>query len=513
MRLFENKSKSCSPKRCQPLASISLAVLLMSALIIPVGAVNASGGGESTKDGFTLYPLGETSGIPRLSDEPAPYAVVPERPALPIEWGCKFLGNGLIERGFVLPGGAVWTPCLLVFGTNRTALQTFQSIGPPGRVTELRNRLDIFANLQLTQTEKCIIGLGATDDNDFTKFSGYGFTADNRPELEGSEYEGPYVRALFCEGDFGALFPNLDRKGAKHLDWGFAFGRQQLTFQEGIMINDVQDGIGIVRNTINSVPGISNIRFTAWAGLKSIDRGTPANIQRLSEPGFYGTFWQFDAPVTTWALDIAALKDTNDQATGGDGYFLGIAATQRAWSPWHGLGVVNTTYRVNSSFADGDETPLMQDGTLVSAEFSWTPHNSDDVVYINPFWNIDNFTQAGREPIVGGPLAPLGISFASPSLGNHLSELNSFTAGGSLVGIAMGYQAFWDQHRRNLVIELAGTSGLDSGVDAQRDSAALTVQFQQAIKQHYLLQLDAFVSYLEGADNGSGARIEFLVQF
>ena len=51
----------------------------------------------------------------------------------------------------------------------------------------------------------------------------------------------------------------------------------------------------------------------------------------------------------------------------------------------------------------------------------------------------------------------------------------------------------------------------DDGVGT--DAAALTVQFQQAVGQHVQLQLDAFVSYLESRDNGSGARAEILVQF
>ena len=42
-------------------------------------------------------------------------------------------------------------------------------------------------------------------------------------------------------------------------------------------------------------------------------------------------------------------------------------------------------------------------------------------------------------------------------------------------------------------------------------SAPLTMT--TAVGQHVQLQLDAFVSYLESRDNGSGARAEILVQF
>ena len=69
----------------------------------------------------------------------------------------------------------------------------------------------------------------------------------------------------------------------------------------------------------------------------------------------------------------------------------------------------------------------MGDGFLLAAEISWTPHSSDDIVYINPYWGIDNYTQAGREAVVGGPLAALGILLASPNLSNYGAEINPFT--------------------------------------------------------------------------------------
>ena len=64
-------------------------------------------GGSSTAWSGGLYPLGETSDVPRLSDKPVPYQVVPERPALPLELGCDFLGKGSLPKGIELPTGAV----------------------------------------------------------------------------------------------------------------------------------------------------------------------------------------------------------------------------------------------------------------------------------------------------------------------------------------------------------------------------------------------------------------------
>ena len=495
----------CRRQRRRPLALV-LSVAVATAAIV---------GGSTPALADGLYPLGETTGVPRLSDEPLPYKVVPERPPLPLELGCKFLGRGELPKAIELPTGAVWTPCLWVFGTFRSAFQTYESIGTPGRNTEWANRLDLFANLQLTSTEKCIIGVAPLDENRFTQFTRYSF--ESNQGLDGWQSEMDiFVRALFCEGDFGSLFPNLDPLGTNLIDYGFSVGRQQITFQEGIMINDVVDAVGLVRNNLHA-PGFSNIRVTGLYAADSIDRGTPANRERLSMgrgAGLFGLFTQADTFSATFNLDFITIQD-DDANTGGDGYWLGLSSTQRGWLPWVGIGEINTTYRINISEAEGTDTALVSDGVLLSAEISWTPHSSDDIVYINPFAGIDRYTQAAREPIVGGPLAALGISFASPSLGNYLSELSSFNT--EVVGAAIGYQAFWDNHRRNVVFEIAGvkdtTRGLFDNDGTGTDAAAFTVQFQQAFGQRVQLQLDGFVSYLEGRDNGTGARAEILIQF
>ncbi len=507
------------------LPTLVLSALFAIAVIVGGASVVWSADGDKAevkKEAWykSLYPLGETTGVPRLSDKPIPYQVVPERPALPIELGCDFLGKGNLPRGVELPTGAVWTPCFWVFGTLRTAFQTYESVGPAGRNKEWANRLDLFGNLQLTTTEKCIIGVAPLDKNGFDSFTRYSFQS-NQDKEDWQDETGIYVRTFFCEGDLGSLFPKLDPRGTKLIDYGFSFGRQQITFQEGIMINDFLDTVGLVRNNLH-VPGVSNIRITALYAWDHIDRGTVANRQRLNTqglfhntPGLYGLFTQVDTTASTFNIDFIAIQDDDENPTGGNGYWVGVSATQRGWSPFKGIGEVNTTYRVNVSIGEGEDTPQVSDGVLLSAEISWTPHSSDDIVYVNTFWGIDRYSQAGREPIVGGPLAALGISFASPSLGNHLSELSSFNT--EVVGGAIGYQAFWDNHRRNIVFELAGVK--DTNRDLFRsngpgtDAAAFTVQFQQAIGQHTQLQLDAFVSYIEGRDNGSGGRVEVLYQF
>lgn len=470
--------------RGEPFKNQAAAIALA---MIVVGATSARADG--------IFPLGETTPIPRLSDEPAPYLSVgdiPARPSLLLELGPPFLDTGQLDEGFELPGGAVWQPRLWVFATYRTALQTFDNGVIPDRISEWVHRLNVFANLQLTGTEKILLQIRPLDKNRFGQFTRYVFEPD---ALDGFNSEfNPNIRTLFFEGDLGSVFPDLDPEGQTLLDFGFSVGRQPLTFQEGILINDTVDAVGLVRNNVR-LPGVSNLRITGVWGWDSLDRN---DFRDGSDPYMFGLFNSADLPASTVNLDMIYVEDDESN---GDAFYIGGSTTQR-------MGLFNTTFRVNGSIAEDADTPQVADGALLSAEVSWTVESSDDIVYVNPFLAIDRFTQAGREPVVGGALAALGILFASPSLGNYLSELSSFP--NDIVGVATGYQAFWDNHRRNLVLELAAHK--DTG-DQGFDAVAIGFQLQQALGRRVQLQFEGFVSFQEDRDMGSGGRTEFLIQF
>ncbi|MDH3581284.1 MAG: hypothetical protein OEM91_11750, partial [Hyphomicrobiales bacterium] len=148
-------------------------------------------------------------------------------------------------------------------------------------------------------------------------------------------------------------------------------------------------------------------------------------------------------------------------------------------------------------------------GTLITAELSKTVKQSDDIVYFNSFLGIGNFTQAGREAVVGGPLANTGILFASPNLSTYGAELDPFTSD-SVIGGAVGYQAFWDNKRRNLILEAAARHDLSGeGVD----SLGLGFQLQQAVGRHVQLQFESYYAFVEDRDDGYGARAEIQVVY
>ena len=70
---------------------------------------------------------GQGRSTSRFPDEPIPLKLegFPQRPKPILELGAPFLGTGTLDSGFEVPGGAVWQPAFLLYGTYRTALQTF----------------------------------------------------------------------------------------------------------------------------------------------------------------------------------------------------------------------------------------------------------------------------------------------------------------------------------------------------------------------------------------------------
>lgn len=475
-------------------------VLITALAAMAPGQASAQTTEKPWYDAF--WPLGDKVEVQTLSEEYIPFksiGEIPSRPALSIEVGDPFLDTGNLSEGFEVPIiGAVWQPRLWSYGIYRTTVQTFDD-GAPGRErdSEWANRLDWYFNLQLTGTEKILLGLRPLDNNQPGRFTRYSFEgADDAFKNE----LGLDVETLFFEGDLGSLLPNLDRAGVTPLDFGFTVGRQPLTFQEGIIINDTVDAVGFVRNNI-VFPGTSNLRISgmwAWDRLDRNDRS------RGADPNMFALFSAADADISTFNLDMVYVDD--NATVDADAFYIGGSAIQRI----RALGGISTAFRVNSSFALDDEVAgnVIGDGTLLTAEFSTLIKGSEDIVYFNPFVAIGNFTQAGREAILGGPLANTGILFASPNLSTYGAEISPFVDDD--VGFAIGYQAFWDHTRRNLILEMAGRH--DYGGDGF-DSLGFGFQLQQAIGQHFQGQLEGFHTLQEDRDDATGARLELLVVY
>ena len=466
--------------------------------ILGLAALSVGAGGVRADDFWShVFPLGEKTEEPHVPDTPRKLlgaGELPERPALPIEIGDRFLDTGPLYPGFELPGGAVWQPRFWVFGTLRSAIQSFDN-GPAPATTEWANRLDVYGNLQLTGTERVVIGLRPFDRNRSGQFSGYRFEPNTTEGWQ--DFRNGNIQALFLEGDFGSTFPDLDPKGTRVIDFGYTVGRQPLVYQNGMLMNDTVDTVGLVRNSIH-VPYSSNMLVTGFYGWNEIDRAGRGIDQPGRGPKLWGLSSSTEILNATYDIDLIRVTD---QGRFGDAWYVGGAVIQRFW-------LVNTALRVNSSIASGPETAVSTDGTLVSLETSFTPFRSEDIVYFNPYVALGNFTQAARDPTAGGPLAGLGITYAAYGIGTSVSPLSN--AAREAVGFALGYQAFWDTRRRSLTFEIGVRQ--DTGGKAF-DAQALGIRFQQAIGQRVLLEVDATFSRQENQQDGHGLRAELLYQF
>ena len=216
---------------------------------------------------------------------------------------------------------------------------------------------------------------------------------------------------MFFEGDFGEIFPNLDVEDTKALDIGFSVGRQRLFFQNGQLIQDTIDSIGLTRNNL-LIPGTSNVRVTALFGWNNVNRDDNQDDQ---DAQLFGLFTETDLSYSTVDIDMVFIKADDDT---GDAFFAGISGIQR-------IGPFNTTFQVNSSFPFDGETPQTSRGTLLFSEMSWTPPHTDNILYLNAFWGIDQFSSAARNFAAGGPLGRVGILFEAVGLGRYGSALNN----------------------------------------------------------------------------------------
>lgn len=416
--------------------------------------------------------------------------MVPDRPKGVVEIGDQFLGNNAPPAGFVLPTGAVWQPSLFVYGNYRTALQTFQKNQVTS--TEWANRLDLFTNVRLTGTERILLGFRPFDKEG--QFGGYTFETNNDNDWH-DEALNMDVQTLFFEGEIGEIFPGLDSNDNGYWDIGFAVGRQALNIQDGFMINDVMDSVGLVFNGFQ-FPGAAYWKITTLFAWDEVHRHNNKEDKRASLVGF---FHEIEFLKSTVNFDMAYVASDNYD----DGLYLGLSAVQR-------IGRINTTFRVNTSIAMERETAQMREGTLLFAELSITPKGTQDLAYINSFWGIDQYSSAARGPNNGGPLGRTGILFAAVGLGAFKPALGN--GADKSFGGSVGYQKLFNGGRQQLIVELGGRQ--DTSRHTNTTGVALAASYKQRLGNHSIIGFDAFGADYENDENmGYGFRSEYQYKF
>ena len=428
----------------------------------------------------------------RLTDVyiPPQTSTFPERPAPLFEWGNGFLEPGPLKEPIRLPTGAIWSPNLIVWGTARSGLSTHSA--KDSDAAQWANRLDLFAQAKLSPTERFVIGVRPLDKNGV--FTGYDLKEGDT--TDGFNLD---VRTFFFEGDFGEIFPGLDREDTRALDIGFGIGRQPVNFQEGILINDVVDAFTVTRNSLR-FGGLSNFRATALFAWDEIE---PAGQGEDPEGGMLGVLTAAD--FTDSYVEVDLLTTFSDNPAIGDGLYGGIGATQR-------FGEMASTFRANASLSLDDDSTVIDDGLLLTSVLSWVPHGTHegggDNLYVGSFLGIDNFTSASRSPSAPGPLANIGILFAATGLGNIGAPISP--QGADVIGGSVGYQHIMHGGRSQIIYE----AGLRLATDNQDDNTiAVGARYRKAIGQRMILTLDAFAGNDAIDDNFIGGRVEILWRF
>jgi hypothetical protein len=425
----------------------------------------------------------------RLSDEPIPMATELQRPKPLVEIGDHFLDTGKLQRGIHMPGGAVWQPSLLVFGDYQTAVQTFDDGNT--RYTEWVNRLNVFANLQLTGTERAIVGFRPLDDK--RVYLGYQWEPNSgfQDEANGN------IDVAFFEGNLKEMFPDLDPKDTRALDYAFSVGRQPILLQDGILLNDTMDAVGVVRNSVHT-PWTSGVRFNVIHAWDHIHRNNVRDdsAKLVAGTAFADLYW------TTADLDVVYMAANRKT---GEGLFAGLSGIQRV--PLFGESI-STTLRVIGSYALHQETPTMGSGVLFYGEMGRSPIGTPDWMYLDAFWGIEKFTSAARDIDQGGPLGRTGILFEALALGHYGAPLGDQTA--NAWGGAVGYQRFWDLFRRQLIVEVGGSHNTLGG---STNAFGVGSRLQQAFGRHLILGLRGFVAGIENRGPGYGGRGEAQIKF
>lgn len=450
--------------------------------------------------GLNLHGLASASEDPSeaLSEEPVEYlsdGKLPPRTKPLLELGPKFLSTGNITPGVTIPTGAVWTPSLWVYGTFRTALQYYEDANDVG-VSEWVNRLDLFANLQLSGTERILIGVTPLHNRDTGLFSGEVFSPSSQKQsINELNFK---IDTLFFEGDFAEIFPNLDMFDSTKNDIGITIGRQGVVFSEGFIVNDSMDGFGLSKNNIrfSKNPNIVNWRSSVFVGLNGVHRGDN-QVDKDSE--FYGWFNQIDTAKATYNIDVAYVDSDNDD----DLFNFGFDATRR-------FGKTNATFRLAFSKALDNETSQAGTGLLLFTELSWVPKHTHDNLYLNGFVGIDEFTSAARGPLTGGPLGRTGLLFAAQDIGSFPAPLSNSAS--EAAGVALGYQKFSKDKRRQWTFEAGARFENETVVPILRDEFGLGVRFQQAIGYRTLIQIDGFTTKQKGRNLSTGIRCELLLK-
>ena len=446
----------------------------------------------------------------RVSDVPLPFLEtedLPPRTGPIIELGRGINETGPLSPGIEMPWGAVWQPALWIYGSQRVAVLSTDGnrrTRPGGDLAEVATRMDLFANLQLTGTERFQAHLRPMDARG--QFTGRTISPSSKNVGFDSHWDADF-ETLFFEGDLGEMFPRLDPQDRGTGDFGFAVGKFPVEFQNGYMVRDEMTAVGLTKTHIQ-MEGSSGVRLTGLWVFDHINKFN--NSPDKSDVDLFGLFAEGDFPWGLLEVDVArtnADRDRGKQVNAGVG--------------WTGHSAGNN-YSMHANFSRYFDPPRNRydSGSLLVLGYSTEVGLRRDILYANGYWAEEDFRRlASSGP---PPLGPVGLSFAGVGLGGYRPAL--WPRPLDSAGFAVGMQTFFADNTANWAVEVGHRQDLDKGDSFGNTSGtALTTRVQYKFAERFLLQLDAYYAIhgrdakghqdAENDDDSAALRMELRVNF
>ena len=449
-------------------------------------------------------PLAAAESEVDLSETPIPFLKsedLPPRVGALIELGRGINEVGELSPGIEMPTGAVWQPALWVYGSARVAgLATDgdRRTRQGGDSAEIAGRVDLFANLQLTGTERVLAHFRPLDKGG--RFARKVLS----PDATGTDIDVDFdAESLFFEGDIGEMFPKLDPEDRGELDMGFAVGRFPVEFQNGYLIRDEMTAVGLSKTNVQ-VPGSSGVRVMGLWAFDHVNESNGARDPR--DVNLFGLFVEGDFPWGLMEFDVAG---TVSGELRGDQINVGLGWTGH--SAGNNYSIHANVSQHSDQLVVMDEDPKKRinvrpngqvkdyDGALLVAGYSTEINANHDLLYANGYWAEGDF---GRLASNGTPpLGPVGLSYAGVGLGGYRPAL--WPRPLDSAGFAVGVQKFFADETANWALEFAHRRDLESDDEfGDTGGFALTTRFQRKFANRFLVQIDAYQAWLESDDRG-----------
>ena len=228
---------------------------------------------------------------------------------------------------------------------------------------------------------------------------------------------------------------------------------KELSPEEVSSIEDRIDAFTVTRNSVVTEDNL-NLRMSGIYAWDQLHRNSArvAGNQLDNSSQLLAFLTESDFREATVNLDVAYVH-SQDEAIG-DVIAFGVSAIQR-----HNLlhNTYNTSLHFLASYPTTAPTDYADQGELLFSRISWTPHHTEDLIFLNSFWAIDQFTSPTRGPLAGGALGQSGVLFSAPGLGRIGAPIGIRTD--NRAGTSLGYQMFFDHTKQQVIIEIGGQIG------------------------------------------------------